>query len=223
MSESLSVGEGVNTLSVTKSRATSAPTSCSPIHAMACRHKKHAKKHWHEDSYIRDTSKCSPKGGREEGCGCMCSKFLSSSWGDLTCVWRKHDHSKTCSEYTTSVELSMRWLLDRRRLPRQCFNSFTVCCQFSSPPHQWSRGYIWAEGDLSQRFAARWDKKRSYICTVVAEECESTITSADCIEEEAGCPCKRTALQMYRPQGTTPGLFQMVCCYCGRLQCFPTR
>ena len=122
--------------SVIKSRATSAPTSCSPVHAMACRHKKHAKKHWHEDSYIRDTSKCSPKGGREEGCGCMCSKFLSSSWGDLTCVWRKHDHSKTCSEYTTSVELSMRWLLDRRRLPRQCFNSFTVCCQFSSPPHQ---------------------------------------------------------------------------------------
>ena len=34
----------------------------------------------HEDSYMRDTGKCSPKGGREEGCGCICSKFLSSSF-----------------------------------------------------------------------------------------------------------------------------------------------
>lgn len=69
----------IHTKIVIKSRATSAPSSCSPIHAMAC-HKKHAKKHWHEDSFKRDTSKCSPKGGRGEGCGCMCSKFLSSSY-----------------------------------------------------------------------------------------------------------------------------------------------
>ena len=126
----------IHTRGVIQSRATSAPTSCSPIHAMACRHKKHATKHWHEDSYIRDTSKYSPKGGREEGCGCNCSKFLSSSWGDLTCVWKKHDHSKTCSEYTTRVELSMPVASRPRRLPRQCFNYFTVCCQFSFPPQQ---------------------------------------------------------------------------------------
>ena len=73
------------------------------------------------------------------------------------------------------------------------------------------RPVIMSRGGLVIAFCSQVGHEQ-VVHNVVAEECGSTITSADCFEEDASCPCKRPALQiqMYRPRGIYYSCIQSV-------------